>query len=149
MLEEAKKNVKFEIVFVRPGYIVAADNPHPFKGVAKFFTKHFAILIGDKKVTLPCIRREVLHSGLAKIATQKFPLSVYLMVEEGENTKYSYFKSQTNAFVIPIPRWIAFSVADVAKVIHVIDRRTNLTIKGVFKRNYFDNKITKDKLKTL
>lgn len=149
VLEDARKNVKFEIVFVRPGYIVASDNPHPFKGVAMFFTKHIAVLIGDKKATLPCVRREVLHAGLAEISIHENPLPVYLMVEEGMNTKYTYFKSQTNAFVVPIPRWIVFFIIDIAMSIHVIDKRKNLTIKGVFKRNHFDNKITKDKLKAI
>lgn len=149
VLEEARKNMKFEILFVRPGYIVASDNPHPYKGVAKFFTKRFAVLIGDKKATLPCIRREVLHLGLAEIIIQENPLPVYLMIEERMNTKYSYFKSQTNAFVLPIPRWLVFFIADAAKLIHVIDMRKNLTIKGVFKRNHFDNNVTKDKIKAL
>lgn len=149
MLEMKRRAVGFDIVFVRPGYIVAVDNPHPFKGIAKFIGSKIAILIGDKKATLPCIRRETLHKCLAEIAVQNNPLDVYLLVEGEGGTKYSYFRTQSKAFVVPLPRWLFFFVADVAKMLHVFKERHVCMVKGAFKVNRFDNTITKKKLKSL
>lgn len=149
LLEKEKASVPFEIVFVRPGYIVAADNPHPFKGIAKFFGSKLAVLIGDKKATLPCIRREVLHLCLAEIAVQENPLPVYLLIEGDNSTKYSYFRSQSKAVIIPLPRWLFFLGADLAKALHLFTERHVCMVKGAFKVNHFDNSLTRNKLKAL
>lgn len=149
MLEMNRGAVGFDIVFVRPGYIVAVDNPHPFKGIAKFIGSKIAILIGDKKATLPCIRRETLHKCLAEIAVQDNPLDVYLLVEGNDGTKYSYFRSLSGAIVLPLPKWLFFFVADVAKVMHIFKDRHVCMIKGAFKVNMFDNSLTKRRLKSL
>lgn len=149
LLERERKASPFDIVFVRPGYIVASDNPHPFKGIAKFFSSKLAVLIGDKKATLPCIRREVLHLCLAEIAIQNNPLQVYLLIEGNDNTKYSYFRTQSKATVIPLPRWLFFLGADIAKALHVFKERHVCMVKGAFKVNKFDNTLTKSKLKAL
>ena len=149
LLENSRQTVPFEIVFVRPGYIVAADNPHPFKGIAKFFGSKLAILIGDKKATLPCIHRDVLHQCLAEIAIQENPLPVYLLVEGENETKYSYFRSQSQALVIPLPKWIFFLGADIAKALHLLKERHVCMIKGAFKINGFDNTLTKSRLNAL
>ncbi len=149
LLENCRRSVPFDIVFVRPGYIVAADNPHPFKGIAKFLVSKIAVLIGDKKATLPCIQRNVMHQCLAEIAVQENPLYVYLLIEKENETKYSYFRSQSNALLIPLPKCIFFIAADVAKVLHVFTERHVSMVKGVFKVNRFDNTLTKNKLKAL
>ena len=149
LLEKEKASASFNIVFVRPGYIVAADNPHPFKGIAKFFGSKLAVLIGDKKATLPCIHRDVLHLCLAEIAVQENPLPVYLLLEGDSSTKYSYFRSQSKAVVIPLPRWLFFLGADIAKTLHLFKERHVCMVKGAFKVNHFDNSLTRNKLKAL
>ena len=149
LLERSRQLVSFEIVFVRPGYIVAADNPHPFKGIAKFLGSRVAILIGDKKATLPCIHRDVLHLCLAEITTQDNPLPVYLLVESGNGTKYSYFRLHSRAMVIPLSKWMFFLGVNIAKSLHVLKERHVCMIKGVFKVNRFDNTLTKSRLKVL
>lgn len=149
LLEQSKKTESFDIVFVRPGYIVANDNPHPFKGIAKFLGSKVAVLIGDKKATLPCIHREVLHSCLAEIAIQENPLSVYLLIEGKDGTKFSYFRSQSDAIVIPLPKWLFYMGADIAKFLHIFKERQVCMVKGAFKVNKFDNTLTKSKLDKL
>ncbi len=148
-LESEKRNCTFEIVFVRPGYIVADDNPHPFKGIAKFLGSNLAVLIGNKHSTLPCILRSTLHACLEEIAVQDNPLPVYLLVEGVGTTKYSYFKSQSNSAVIPLPKCFFELIANTAKCLHVIDDKTASGIKGVFKVQKFDNTQTKSKLHNL
>ena len=148
-LEEAKRNVSFDIIFVRPGYIIAEDNPHPFKGVAKFFGRKIAILIGNKKSTLPCIMRNTLHRCLNEIAIQSNPLPVYLLIEGENTTKLSYFKSQSNAFIIPLPKCFFTLIANCAKGLNIINEKMASGIKGVFKVQKFDNNITKNKLTIL
>lgn len=148
-LESAKRSCAFEILFVRPGYIVAEDNPHPFKGIAKFFGSKLAVLIGNKHSTLPCILRSTLHACLEEIVVQDNPLPVYLLVEGVGTTKYSYFKSQSDSVVIPLPKCFFEFVANTAKCLHVIDNKTASGIKGVFKVQKFDNTQTKSKLHNL
>ncbi|MCD8237562.1 MAG: NAD-dependent epimerase/dehydratase family protein [Prevotellaceae bacterium] len=149
LLERKRNKVDFDIIFVRPGYIIAADHPHPFAGIAKFVTSKLAILIGDKKATLPCVRREVLHRCLAEIAVQENPLQVYLLVEGKGGTKYSYFRTLSNAVVIPLPKCLFFIASDVLKVLHIFNQRHVGMVKGAFKVNRFDNSKTRNKLKSL
>ena len=149
LLEKSRQKEPFDIVFVRPGYIVAADNPHPFKGIAKFFGPKLAILIGDKKATLPCIHRDVLHQCIAEIVIQNVPIPVYLLVESENETKYSYFRSQSQALVIPLPKWMFFIGANIAKALCILKERHVCMIKGAFKVNRFDNTLTKSRLKSL
>lgn len=146
VLARAKNNVSFDIVFVRPGYIIADDNPHPFKGIAKFITNRIAILIGDKKSTLPCVTRNVFHNCLVEIVSQKKSLPVYLIIEGEGDTKYSYFKSQSNAKVIPLPKFVFLLLTNVASFLRILKRKHAYAIKGAFKINYFDNSLTKQKL---
>ncbi len=148
-LKEAKNNVNFDIVFVRPGYIVADDNPHKYQGVAKFIGSNFSVLIGNKRSTLPIIHRDVLHKCLLEISTQTSPLPVYLLVEGQGSTKYSYFKSQCNAKIIPLPKWPFVLIANLARYLHLISDKTSSGIKGVFKVQKFDNTLTKNRLKFL
>lgn len=149
LLENYKQKASFEIIFVRPGYILAEDNPHPFKGIAKFIGKKLAILIGDKKATLPCIHRDVFHKCLTEIAVQDNPLPVYLLIENKKETKYSYFRSQSQAIVIPLPKCVFFIGANMAKALHILKKRHVCMIKGAFKVNQFDNTLTQNKLKSL
>lgn len=149
VLERAIGHTDVEIVLARPGYIVADDNPHPFKGVAKFVDRKFAILFGNKRSTLPCILRSTLHECLEEIATQAEPLPVYLLVEGENTTKYSYFKSQSNAMIMPLPKWLFILAANTAKSLHVIGDKTASGIKGVFKVQKFDNSKTKNNLHCL
>lgn len=149
VLERAIGHTDVEIVLARPGYIVADDNPHPFKGVAKFMGGKFAILFGNKQSTLPCILRSTLHECLEEIATQADPLPVYLLIEGEHTTKYSYFKSQSNALVMPLPRWLFVFAANTCKSLHLIGDKTASGIKGVFKVQEFDNSKTKNKIHCL
>lgn len=148
-LERARREVDFDIIFVRPGYIVAGDNPHPFKGVAKFVGENVAILLGNRKSTLPCISRNTFHRCLSEIVTQNNPLPVYLLIEGKDTTKLSYFKSQSKAFIIPLPKWLFVLAANVAKELNFISEETASGIIGVFKVQMFDNCITKNKLRNL
>lgn len=149
VMERAIGHTDMEIVLARPGYIVAEDNPHPFKGVAKFVGSKFAILFGNKKSTLPCISRTTLHECLEEIATQAKPLPVYLLIEGENTTKYDYFKKQSKAMIVPLPKWLFVLAANVAKSLHLIGDKTASGIKGVFKVQKFDNTITKNKLQNL
>lgn len=148
-LKRARREVDFDIVFVRPGYIFAGDNPQPFKGVAKLFGEKIAILLGDRKSTLPCISRNAFHRCLSEIVTQNKPLPVYLLIEGKDTTKLSYFKSLSNAFIIPLPKWFFVLAANVAKKLNLISEEMASGIKGVFKVQMFDNSITKNKLTSL
>jgi len=148
-LNEARNSCPFDIIFVRPGYIVAEDNPHPFKGIAKFFGNKIAVLIGNKKSTLPCVLRTTFHQCLSEIITQDSPLPVYLLIEGDDTTKYSYFKTQSDACVIPLPKCVCVLMANIARTFHIISDKTASGIKGVFKVQKFDNSITKKKLYNL
>lgn len=148
-LEQASKKFKVNVIFVRAGYITAVDNPHPFKGIAYFIGSKVAILIGDKTATLPCVKRDILNSCLAEIVTQDKPLNVYLIFEKYNTTKYSYFRSQSDAFIVFLPKKMFFFLVDIAKILHILSERHICIIKGVFKVNLFDNRRTVQNLKSL
>lgn len=128
-----------QVVLIRPGFITAKDKKNALAGIAKLLPCNFAILMGNSKSTLPIVSREKLHQGILNAIESESPLSIYLMVDDGINTKKAYLRSfAPHAKIISLPKGIVFGIAKLLKVVGVFDERKVQMVKGQFKFQQFN-----------
>lgn len=134
------------LVFVRPGFITAADKKNSLAGIAINLPCHMAVLIGNKKSTLPIVQRDDFQKALINIVDDKNPLPIYLLVAKGNHTKLEYFKSLSNRYILALPTKLVMLIAGVLKALHLFDDRKYCIVKGIFKMNKFDATQTYEKI---
>lgn len=136
-----------QVVLVRPGFITAKDKKDTLVGIAKVLPFRFAVLLGNSKSTLPIIDRNVFQSGLKNAIETDNPLKVYLLVQNGVNTKKDYLKTVIpNVKVLPLPKGLVISVTHFLKRIGIIDERKSKMTESLFKVQHFDAKKTSQKI---
>ncbi len=145
-LMERKMSTK--VIFMRPGFITAPDKKNALAGIAKLLPGGFAVLMGNKKSTLPVVERDVLHEAILSAIADENPLDVYLLVGEGETTKLDYLKTVVpNVKPIGLPKGLVMLVANILKAVHVFDERKRQMVAGQFKVQKFDARLTKERIK--
>ena len=128
-----------QVVLARPGFITAQDKKNALAGIAKMLPGGLAILMGNRKSTLPVIDRDELQRGLQNAIEAENPLKVYLMVEAGDHTKIEYLRTLApKVKVIALPKGIVIFVAHLLKVIGVFDDRKVQMVAGLFKVQHFN-----------
>lgn len=137
LLLECKMNTR--VVMMRPGFITAPDKKNALAGIAKILPGGFALLMGNKKSTLPLCKRDDLHQAMLDAIESKNPKPVYVLVGNGEGTKYSYLKQTLpEVKVIKLPKFPVVGFAWMLKVIKVFDERKYQMVKGLFKVQKFN-----------
>ena len=137
----------FKIVMMRPGFITAKDKKNSLAGIAKVLPVGFAVLMGDRKSTLPTINRSDLHRAIVSAAEDENPLNVYLLVDEGNNTKLDYLKSVNGKVkVISLNKGLVMFAAMMLKIVHVFDEKKYKMVAGLFKVQQFESKRTWQKV---
>lgn len=122
------------VVLFRPGFITSEDHPNPLGGVAKVFPGKIAVLMGNKRSTLPLVYRNEMHQLLLKIIEKKEVANVYIAVSEVSCTKAEYTKIiDPSLRLIGIPKGLTIGIAKLLKYIGVFDERKLQMIRGMFK----------------
>ena len=133
----------FKVVMMRPGFIIAKDKKNSLAGIAKVLPMGIAVLMGDKKSTLPIIKRSDLHKAIVSAAEDENPLNVYLLVDKGNNTKLDYLKSVNGKLrVITLNKDLVMFAAKILKIVHVFDEKKYKMVEGLFKVQQFDSQRT-------
>ncbi len=130
--------MRTRVVMMRPGFITAPDKKNALTGIAKILPGGFAVLMGNKESTLPLCERDNLHRVMLDVIESNVSKSVYILVGNGDDTKYSYLKQMLPEInVIPLPRCLVVGLAEVLKMIRVFDERKVQMVKGLFKVQVF------------
>lgn len=133
-----KCKVNARVIMMRPGFITAPDKKNALAGIAKILPCGFAILMGNKNSTLPLCKRDSLHRAMLDAIESREPKAVYLLVDDGEGTKYSYLKQMMpETHVVPLPKYLVVGLAKVLKAVKVLDERKCQMVKGLFKVQVF------------
>ena len=145
-IEEHKPD-GLDIVYVRPGYIYAKNHEVSKAGilVSKFGLN---ILLGDKKTTLPLVSKNKVHEALIKIICAEKVEKVYLLLnpDKEEGTKYNFVTRQWKVKPITLPSMPFLLMAKFLKTIGVFKNKHYLKVVGLFKRTWFDSRVTEEKL---
>lgn len=137
-LQNLLSNEKCQLSFVRPGFIIDDDQQVSLGGIV-VKTPMGYVLLGDKKTSMPVIRRKIFHKALCSICSS-FPeiKSVYLLLENNNGTKYNFTKERGLRTWL-LPRKIIMGGAKLAKGFGILSAVRYSQIIGLFKDTYFDS----------
>lgn len=132
----------YDIVYVRPGYIVSNEKPVSLVGILKPFGSKLGLLLGNKNTSLPLVDKEKVHESLIRIVEIEKPRKVYLLLENKNGKKIDLVKQTFKGLVICLPKRITIFTARILFAIKIFKFRHLQQVLGLFKDTYFDSSET-------
>jgi len=139
-LSDASKS--YGITFVRPGFIVDDGIIPSMVGIVRSILPGMGILMGNRRTSLPLVRRSCVHEALLRMLKDGKWRDVYLLLENRGGTKWDFAKSYFRGIILPLPRGGVLLAAQFLRVIGVFRKRHLEMLKGLFKTTYFDSSET-------
>jgi nucleoside-diphosphate-sugar epimerase len=127
----------YDVYFIRPGYIYTKDSFNSLSGIGLRVFGNFAILLGNKKSTLPIIERSRLHTSILKILSKKSTKKVFIVIENNKFKKQDFLK-RYGFQSVSLPKYITIYLASLLKLLRVITKKQFYQIKGIFKNIEYD-----------
>jgi nucleoside-diphosphate-sugar epimerase len=143
-LMSIKDTLPFELVFVRPGYVIADNRPCPF---IKRLPMHFWVIKGNKKSKQPVVRRDDIHKALIKIIETENNDDVYLFLPNDNMSKYQYAKETVGGRIISLPEWLFKGIPYLLSKMKIIPASLYSRFEGMYIKTNFNSEQTETKLK--
>lgn len=145
-LNTIKDNLPFEVVMVRPGYVLADNRPAPF---IKKFPLGINVILGNKKSKQPIVRREDIHEALLKIIQTKDNLPVYHFFRNNDITKYDFAKETVGGMIITLPKLVFEGIPRLMMRMGFIKKALYSRFDGMYNYNVASSTLTEKKLNIL
>lgn len=142
-LNAVKEDLPFEVVMVRPGYVLADDRPAPF---IKRLPGGINVILGNKKSKQPIVRREDIHEALVRIIETDKNLPVYHLFQNNDITKYAFAKKTVGGVILTLPKMIFERIPYLLMKLHVIKPALYSRFDGMYNYNIASSEITEKKL---
>ena len=143
-LLSVKETLPFELVLVRPGYVLADNRPCPF---IKRLPLGFSIIKGNKKSKQPIVKRNEIHQALLKIIETENNDEVYHFFPNNGMTKYRYAKETVGGVVLTLPKWLFKGLPALFCRMGIIPKSLYSRFAGMYIESDFSSKLTEEKLK--
>lgn len=143
-LISVRESLPFELVLVRPGYVLAGNRPCPF---IKKLPLGFSIIKGNKKSKQPIVKRDDIHKALLQIINTESNDSVYHFFPNNGMTKYRYAKESVGGFIITMPKCIFKWIPSLLCKLGCISKALYSRFDGMYIESDFDSSRTEQKLK--
>ena len=101
-LLSVRDTLSFEMVLVRPGYVLADNRPCPF---IMNLPLGIHVIKGNKHSKQPIVRREDIHRALLAIIDKEKNEPVYHFFPSDGMTKYRYAKQTVGGLILTMPQW--------------------------------------------
>lgn len=142
-LNAVKEDLPFEVVMVRPGYVLAEGRPAPF---IKRLPGGISVILGNKKSKQPIVRREDIHEALVRIIETEKNLPVYHLFQNNDITKYAFAKQTVGGVILTLPKVIFERIPYLLMKLHVIKPALYSRFDGMYNYNIASSEITEKKL---
>lgn len=142
-LNRIKDSLPFEVVMVRPGYVLAEGRPAPF---IKRLSGGMSVILGNKKSKQPIVRREDIHEALVRIIETEKNLPVYHLFQNNDITKYAFAKQTVGGIILPLPKMIFERIPYLMMKLHVIKPALYSRFDGMYNYNVASSEMTEKKL---
>ncbi len=142
-LNSVSKELPFEVIRARPGYVIAENRPCPF---IKRLPLGISFILGNKQSTLPIVKREDIHKAILCIIHNEDNLPVYLFYPNDGMTKYQYAKKNVGGLIITLPKWIFKGIPHLLAKIHIIPWSLYSRFEGMFTDIQYSSELTENKL---
>ncbi len=144
-LLSVKKDYPFEIIFIRPGYVIGESRPYPF---IKHLPLNIKLIKGSKKSRLPMVNRTGINEALVKILAEKDNLGVYHIFTNNGMTKFRYAKKNVkNTLILTMPEFIFKFIPFVLTKLRTMPVHIYSRIENMYNKTLFSADKTEDKLK--
>lgn len=141
-----KDKLPFELVLVRPGYVLADNRPCPFIKKLPF---SISIIKGNKNSKQPIIRREDIYQALIKIIKTEKNDSIYHFFPNDNMTKYDYAKQTTKGIILTMPKWLFKDIPKFLAKVRIIPQSLYSRFEGMYIESHFSSQKTENKLKII
>lgn len=142
-LMSIRNTLPFELILVRPGYVLADNRPCPF---IKPLPLGFTLIKGDSKSKQPIVKREEIHEAVLKIIETDANLPVYHFFPNDGMTKYRLAKQMGYKHLIPMPRLIFKYLPWLMMKVGIMPKAMYSRFDGMYNECEFSSELTERKL---
>ena len=142
-LNSVKQSLPFEVVMVRPGYVLADNRPAPF---IKRLPCGVSVILGNKKSRQPIVKREDIHLALLKIIETDKNLPVYHLFQNNDITKYNFTKQTVGGLILVLPKFIFEGLPRLMMKMGMMKKALYSRFDGMYNYNVASSTMTESKL---
>lgn len=142
-LNSIKQSLPFEVVMVRPGYVLADNRPAPF---IKRLPCGASVILGNKKSRQPIVKREDIHLALLKIIETDKNLPVYHLFQNNDITKYNFAKQTVGSLILVLPKFIFEGLPRLMMKMGMMKKALYSRFDGMYNYNVASSTMTESKL---
>lgn len=142
-LNSIKQSLPFEVVMVRPGYVLADNSPAPF---IKRLPCGASVILGNKKSRQPIVKREDIHLALLKIIETDKNLPVYHLFQNNDITKYNFAKQTVGGLILVLPKFIFEGLPRLMMKMGMMKKALYSRFDGMYNYNVASSTMTESKL---
>lgn len=142
-LQSVKHTYPFEIILVRPGYVLDLTRSCPF---VKNLPLGFNLIKGNKKSKQPIVMKESIHKALLKILSMDTNDPVYHFFPDTDQTKYQFAKEKFGGKVLIMPELIFKTIPLLFTKIGILPKSVYSRFEGMYIKTVFRSKSTEQKL---
>lgn len=142
-LNSIKQSLPFEVVMVRPGYVLADNRPAPF---IKRLPCGASVILGNKKSRQPIVKREDIHLALLKIIETDKNLPVYHLFQNNDITKYNFAKQTVGGLILVLPKLIFEGLPRLMMKMGLMKKALYSRFDGMYNYNVASSTMTESKL---
>lgn len=142
-LNSIKQSLPFEVVMVRPGYVLADNRPAPF---IKRLPCGVSVILGNKKSRQPIVKREDIHLALLKIIETDKNLPVYHLFQNNDITKYNFAKQTVGGLILVLPKFIFEALPRLMMKMGMMKKALYSRFDGMYNYNVASSTMTESKL---
>ncbi len=138
-----KEALPFELILVRPGYVLADNRPCPF---IKQLPMGITIIKGNKKSKQPIVKRKEIHLALLNIIKTEHNDGIYHLFPNDGMTKYRYAKETIGGMVLTMPKWLFKGLPFLMCKIGMMPKALYSRFEGMYIESDFSSERTEKKL---
>lgn len=142
-LNSIKQSLPFEVVMVRPGYVLADNRPAPF---IKRLPCGASVILGNKKSRQPIVKRKDIHLALLKIIETDKNLPVYHLFQNNDITKYNFAKQTVGGLILVLPKFIFEGLPRLMMKMGMMKKALYSRFDGMYNYNVASSTMTESKL---
>ncbi len=142
-LQKKRAEMPFEIVLVRPGYVLADERPSPF---IMHLCGPLYMIKGNKNSKQPMVLRDDIQLALERILQIESNLPVYHFFPTDGMTKYRYAKKNVKGFVLTMPKIIFKTIPYILMKLKLIKPALYSRFDGMYIESDFQSQETQKKL---
>lgn len=142
-LNSVKQSLPFEVVMVRPGYVLADNRPAPF---IKRLPCGVSVILGNKKSRQPIVKREDIHLALLKVIETDKNLPVYHLFQNNDISKYNFAKQTVGGLILVLPKFIFEGLPRLMMKMGMMKKALYSRFDGMYNYNVASSTMTESKL---